>query len=52
MIVWMQMPDSMDANVRIFQDDMAASGLSQWVDFPTHRLGNTLDWFLPNVAAT
>ena len=35
--------DSMDANASIFQDVMAASGLSQWVDFPTHRLGNTLD---------
>ena len=22
---------------------MAATGLDQWVDFPTHRLGNTLD---------
>ena len=22
---------------------MAATGLSQWVDFPTHKLGNTLD---------
>ena len=22
---------------------MAASGFSQWVNFPTHRLGNTLD---------
>ena len=35
--------DSMDANASIFQDVMVASGLSQWVDFPTHRLGNTLD---------
>ena len=35
--------DSMNANASIFQDVMAASGLSQWVDFPTHRLGNTLD---------
>ena len=35
--------DSMDANASIFQDIMAATGLSQWVDFPTHKLGNTLD---------
>ena len=35
--------DSMDANASIFQDVMAATGLSQWVDFPTHKLGNTLD---------
>ena len=32
-----------DVNASIFQDVMAASGLSQWVDCPTHRLGNTLD---------
>ena len=35
--------DSMDVNANIFQDTMAATGLDQWVDFPTHRLGNTLD---------
>ena len=35
--------DSMDANASIFQDVMAATGLSQCVDFPTHKLGNTLD---------
>ena len=35
--------DSMDVNANIFQDAMAATGLFQWVDFPTHRLGNTLD---------
>ena len=34
--------DSMDANASIFQDIMAATGLSQWEDFPTHKLGNTL----------
>ena len=35
--------DSMDANASIFQDIMAATDLSQWVDFPTHKFGNTLD---------
>ena len=35
--------DSMDPNASIFQNVMAATGLSQWVDFPTHKLGNTLD---------
>ena len=35
--------ESMDANASIFQDVMAASHLSQWVDLPTHRLCNTLD---------
>ena len=35
--------DSTDANASIFQDIVAATGLSQWVDFPTHKLGNTLD---------
>ena len=35
--------DRMDANASIFQDIMAATGLSQWVDFPSHKLGNTLD---------
>ena len=30
-------------NANIFQDTMAATGLVQWMDFPTHRLGNTLD---------
>ena len=33
----------MDVNANIFQDTMAATGFFQWVDFPTHRLGNTLD---------
>ena len=31
----------MDVNTNIFQD--TNTGLDQWVDFPTHRLGNTLD---------
>ena len=35
--------DSTDVNASIFQDSIAATGLFQWVDFPTHRLGNTLD---------
>ena len=35
--------DSLDVNANIFQDAMAATGLFQWVDFPTHRLSNTLD---------
>ena len=35
--------DSMDVNANIFQDAIAATDLFQWVDFPTHRLGNTLD---------
>ena len=30
-------------NASIFQDVVAATGLFHWVDFPTHRLGNTLD---------
>ena len=33
----------MDVNANIFQDAMPATGLFQWVDFPAHRLGNTLD---------
>ena len=44
--------DSMDVNANILQDAMAANGLFQWVNFPTHWLGNTLDLVLPNVAAT
>ena len=35
--------DSININANIFQDAMAATGLFQWVDFPTHRHGNTLD---------
>ena len=35
--------DSMDVNASIFQDTMVATGVDKWVDFPTHRLGNTLD---------
>ena len=35
--------DSMDVNANIFQDAMGAADLFQWVDFPAHRLGNTLD---------
>ena len=34
---------SMDTNASIFQYVMAATGFSQWVDFPSHWLGNTLD---------
>ena len=33
----------MDVNASIFQNIMAATVLSQWVDFPTHKLGNTWD---------
>ena len=48
--------DSMGTNASIYQDVMAASGLSQWVDFPTHRLGNTLGLFFTkcssNIAVT
>ena len=33
----------MDVNANIFQDTMAATGSDQWVDFPNHRLGNTLN---------
>ena len=36
MIVWMLIAS-------IFQDIMTATGLSQWVDFPTQKFGNTLD---------
>ena len=35
--------DSMDVNANIFQVTMVAAGLEQWVNFPTHRLGNTHD---------
>ena len=43
---------SMDANASIFQDIMAATGLSQWVDFPTHKLGNTLDLVFTKYSST
>ena len=44
--------DRMDANASIFQDIMAATGLSQWVDFQVTSLVTPLIWFLPNVVVT
>ena len=44
--------DNMDANASIFQDVMAATGLSQWVDFSTHKLGNTLDLVFTKCSST
>ena len=32
-------------------DMVEAPGLKQWVDFPTHKLGNTLDLIITELAA-
>ena len=35
--------DGCDIEANIFNDMMIAMGLKQWVTFPTHHNGNTLD---------
>ena len=43
--------DKSDTDTQQFMDVVEASGLKQWVDFPTHKLGNTLDLIITELAA-
>ena len=43
--------DKSDTDAQHFIDTVEASRLKQWVDFPTHKLGNTLDLIITELAA-
>ena len=43
--------DKLDTDTQQFIDMVEASGLKQWVGFPTHGLGNTLDLIITELAA-
>ena len=42
--------NKLDTDAQQFMDMVEASGLKQWVDFPTHKLGNTLDLIITELA--
>ena len=43
--------DISDTNAQQFIDMVEASGLKQWIDFRTHKQGNTLDLIITELAA-
>ena len=40
-----------DADTKAFMEIIEALGLQQWVDFGTHRLGNTIDLVFNELAS-
>ena len=43
--------DKSDTDAQQFIDMVEASGMKQWINFPTHKQGNTLDLIITELAA-
>ena len=43
--------DKSDTDAKQFIDMVEASRVKQWIDFPTHKHGNTLDLIITQLAA-
>ena len=43
--------DKLDTDAQQFSDMVEASGMKQWINFPTHKQGNTLDLIITELAA-